>query len=67
MTVSIVPGWTADDIPDLTGVRAVVTGAASGLGEATAVELARHGARVVLTARYVQLQPAWAAPGQAST
>jgi NAD(P)-dependent dehydrogenase (short-subunit alcohol dehydrogenase family) len=51
MTVAIVPGWTADDIPDLTGVRAVVTGATSGLGEATAVELARRGAHVVLTAR----------------
>jgi NAD(P)-dependent dehydrogenase (short-subunit alcohol dehydrogenase family) len=51
MTLSIVPGWTADDIPDLTGRRAVVTGASSGLGEVTAVELARHGAHVVLTAR----------------
>ena len=51
MTFSIVPGWTADDVPDLTGKRAVVTGATSGLGEATAVELARHGAHVVLTAR----------------
>jgi len=51
VTFSIVPGWTADDIPDLTGRRAVVTGATSGLGEATAVQLARHGAHVVLTAR----------------
>ena len=51
MTSSIVPGWTTDDIPDLTGRRAVVTGATSGLGEVTAVELARHGAHVVLTAR----------------
>ena len=51
MTLSLLPGWTADDIPDLTGRRAVVTGATSGLGEATAVELARHGAHVVLTAR----------------
>ena len=51
MTSSIVPGWTADDIPDLTGRRAVVTGATSGLGEVTAVELARHGTHVVLTAR----------------
>jgi NAD(P)-dependent dehydrogenase (short-subunit alcohol dehydrogenase family) len=51
MTFAIVPGWTAADIPDLTGRRAVVTGATSGLGEATAVELARHGAHVVLTAR----------------
>ena len=51
MTFSIVPGWTADDIPDLTGRRTVVTGATSGLGEVTAVELARHGAHVVLAAR----------------
>ena len=51
MTLSILPGWTAADIPDLTGQRAVVTGATSGLGEATAVELARHGAHVVITAR----------------
>ena len=44
-------GWTARDIPDLTGRRAVVTGANSGLGFHTALELARHGASVLLTAR----------------
>ncbi len=44
-------GWSADDIPDLTGRRAVVTGANSGLGFRTAVELARHGAEVVIAAR----------------
>jgi len=44
-------GWTARDIPDLTGRRAIVTGANSGLGFHTALELARHGATVVMTAR----------------
>ena len=43
--------WTPEDIPDLTGRRAVVTGATSGLGEAVVAALARHGAEVVLAAR----------------
>jgi NAD(P)-dependent dehydrogenase (short-subunit alcohol dehydrogenase family) len=43
--------WRAHDIPDLTGRRAVVTGANSGLGFHTALELARHGAAVVMTSR----------------
>ncbi|MGZ4639098.1 MAG: oxidoreductase [Actinomycetes bacterium] len=43
--------WTARDIPDLTGRRAVVTGANSGLGFHTALELARHGATVLMAAR----------------
>ena len=43
--------WTPDDIPDLTGRVAVVTGANGGLGLVTAHELAAKGAHVVMAAR----------------
>jgi len=43
--------WTSHDIPDLTGRRAVVTGANSGLGFHTALELARHGSQVTVAVR----------------
>ena len=43
--------WTAADLPDLSGRTAIVTGATSGLGRATALALAGAGARVALAVR----------------
>ncbi|MET9707351.1 oxidoreductase [Streptomyces griseus] len=43
--------WTLDDMPDLSGSTAVVTGANSGIGAVTALVLARSGARTVLACR----------------
>jgi NAD(P)-dependent dehydrogenase (short-subunit alcohol dehydrogenase family) len=43
--------WRIADLPDLTGRRALATGVTSGIGERTALELARRGAEVVLAAR----------------
>ena len=43
--------WTPDRIGELSGTRAVVTGANSGIGLHTARELARHGAEVTLAVR----------------
>ncbi|WP_020385832.1 oxidoreductase [Kribbella catacumbae] len=43
--------WSTADIPDLTGRRALVTGATSGLGYETALELLKHGAEVIIAAR----------------
>ncbi len=45
------PGWTLDDMPRLDDSTAVVTGGSAGLGFRSALELARRGARVLLTSR----------------
>ena len=45
------PRWTAADLPDLHGRTAIVTGANSGIGRVTALELARAGATVTLAVR----------------
>ena len=43
--------WDSEDIPSLAGKTAVVTGATSGIGYEMCLQLATHGARVVLTGR----------------
>ncbi len=51
---AILPGmgkWTPADIPSLAGTLSVVTGANSGIGWYTALELARAGSEVILAAR----------------
>ena len=44
-------GWTADQIPSQAGRRVLVTGANSGIGFETALQLARTGAEVLVPAR----------------
>ncbi|MEO3792043.1 oxidoreductase [Nonomuraea sp. B10E15] len=43
--------WTPASMPALAGTTAIVTGANTGIGKPTALELARHGAHVVVAAR----------------
>jgi NAD(P)-dependent dehydrogenase (short-subunit alcohol dehydrogenase family) len=43
--------WSVDAIGDLAGTTVLVTGSNSGIGYQAALQLARHGARVLLTSR----------------
>ena len=45
--------WTTDQIPPLAGRTALITGANSGIGYQAALQLARHGAHVLLGCRSV--------------
>ena len=45
------PTWSLAEMPDLTDRRALVTGVTGGIGEHTALELARSGAEVILAGR----------------
>ncbi|SNS73115.1 NAD(P)-dependent dehydrogenase, short-chain alcohol dehydrogenase family [Sphingomonas laterariae] len=47
--------WGENDIPDLTGKRALITGAASGIGYEAARALAEHGAEVIVVDRNEEL------------
>ena len=46
--------WTAKDLPSFAGRTVIVTGANSGLGEVTARELARVGAKVIVAVRNLE-------------
>ncbi len=54
-------GWNATQLPDLTGLTAIVTGANSGIGFHTTKQLAAHGARIVMACRNVEAGTAAAA------
>jgi NAD(P)-dependent dehydrogenase (short-subunit alcohol dehydrogenase family) len=46
-----IKNWKADDIPDLSGKRVIITGGNTGLGYETAKELARKNAEVIIACR----------------
>lgn len=50
-TLRIPKGWSASDIPDLSGKRFVITGATSGIGLEAARELVRAGGEIIIAAR----------------
>lgn len=59
------PGWTLQDIPDLSGRTAIVTGGNVGLGFKSVLELARKGARVFIACHSIDRGDAAAAHIQA--
>lgn len=48
------PRWTTDDMPDLRGKVAIITGANTGLGFETALALAAKGAHIVMAVRNLE-------------
>jgi NAD(P)-dependent dehydrogenase (short-subunit alcohol dehydrogenase family) len=57
--------WTVQQIPSQTGKTALVTGANSGIGYQEALELARHGAHMLLA--YRNATKGQACPGTRAT
>src|SRR5512137_1031773 len=53
--------WKAEDLPDLSGRKIIVTGANSGIGFEAALQFARKGAHVVLACRGIEKAHAAAA------
>ncbi|KAJ3104091.1 hypothetical protein HDU97_009540 [Phlyctochytrium planicorne] len=47
-------GFTSKDVPDLVGKNIIVTGASSGLGLASTLEMAKRGAHIYMACRSVQ-------------